>query len=152
LAIGLKWQPWTLQKKNWIYREKIIRPKKKNICVFPIAWSSKLGSVSRDFYFLFFSWNLQVQYTPSVSTIILSAGRKYSSQKVRQIWESTLSKSDYLVDDLRYFSGFNPVLEEIIQIRKHDWIMKRERQITDFFAFKSKHLKGLLFLLSSWGI
>ena len=30
--------------------------------------------------------------------------------------------------------------------------MKRERQITDFFAFKSKRLKGLLFFLSSWGI
>ena len=54
--------------------------------------------------------------------------------------------------DLWYFSGFNPVLEENIQIRKHDWIMKRERQITDFFAFKSKRLKGLLFFLSSWGI
>jgi hypothetical protein len=37
-----------------------------------------------------------LQYTPSVSTIILS-GRTYSSQNVRQIWESTLSKSDYLV-------------------------------------------------------
>ena len=37
--------------------------------------------------------------------------------------------------DLRYFSGFNPVLEENIKIRKHgmpSWI-----QITDFFAFKS---------------
>jgi hypothetical protein len=32
----------------------------------------------------------------SVSTIILS-GRTNSSQNVRQIWESTLSKSDYLV-------------------------------------------------------
>ena len=34
-------------------------PKK---CVFPIAWSSKLGSVGRDFLFflLFFFWNLQV--------------------------------------------------------------------------------------------
>ena len=37
-----------------------------------------------------------LQYTPSVSTIILS-GPTYSSQNVRQIWESTLSKSDYLV-------------------------------------------------------
>ena len=37
-----------------------------------------------------------VQYTPSVSTIILS-GPTYFSQNVRQIWESTLSKSDYLV-------------------------------------------------------
>jgi hypothetical protein len=37
-----------------------------------------------------------IQYTPSVSTIILS-GQTYSSQNVRQIWESTLSKSDYLV-------------------------------------------------------
>ena len=37
-----------------------------------------------------------MQYTPSVSTIILS-GRTYSSQNVWQIWESTLSKSDYLV-------------------------------------------------------
>ena len=36
------------------------------------------------------------RYTPSVLTIILS-GRTYSSQNVRQIWESTLSKSDYLV-------------------------------------------------------
>jgi hypothetical protein len=47
------------------------------------------------------SWNLvgskdTIQYTPSVSTIILS-GQTYSSQNVRQIWESTLSKSDYLV-------------------------------------------------------
>ena len=32
---------------------KILRPKKK-ICVFPIAWSSKLGSVGRDFFFFFF--------------------------------------------------------------------------------------------------
>jgi hypothetical protein len=38
-----------------------------------------------------------LQYTPSVSTIILS-GPTYSSQNVRQIWESTLSKSDYLVE------------------------------------------------------
>ena len=38
----------------------------------------------------------KVQYTPSVSTIKLS-GLTYSSQNVRQIWESTLSKSDYLV-------------------------------------------------------
>ena len=38
----------------------------------------------------------KVQYTPSVSTIILS-GPTYSSQNVQQIWESTLSKSDYLV-------------------------------------------------------
>jgi hypothetical protein len=37
-----------------------------------------------------------IQYTTSVSMIILS-GRTYSSQNVRQIWESTLSKSDYLV-------------------------------------------------------
>jgi hypothetical protein len=37
-----------------------------------------------------------IQYTPSVSTIILS-GPTYSSQNVQQIWESTLSKSDYLV-------------------------------------------------------
>jgi hypothetical protein len=37
-----------------------------------------------------------IQYTPSVSTIIHS-GPTYSSQNVRQIWESTLSKSDYLV-------------------------------------------------------
>jgi hypothetical protein len=36
----------------------------------------------------------ELQYTPSVSTIILS-GPTYSSQNVRQIWESTLSKSDY---------------------------------------------------------
>jgi hypothetical protein len=43
-----------------------------------------------------------VQYTPSVSTIKLS-GPTYSSQNVRhlstnvrQIWESTLSKSDWL--------------------------------------------------------
>jgi hypothetical protein len=39
---------------------------------------------------------VHLQYTPSVSTIILS-GPTYSSQNVRQIWESTLSKSDYLV-------------------------------------------------------
>ena len=37
-----------------------------------------------------------IQYTTSVSMIILS-GRTYSSQNVRQIWEPTLSKSDYLV-------------------------------------------------------
>ena len=29
-----------------------LRPK-KIICVFPIAWSSKLGSVGRDFFFFF---------------------------------------------------------------------------------------------------
>jgi len=40
--------------------------------------------------------NNHLQYTPSVSTIKLS-GPTYSSQNVRQIWESTLSKSDYLV-------------------------------------------------------
>jgi hypothetical protein len=40
--------------------------------------------------------NIYLQYTPSVSTIILS-GPTYSSQNVRQIWESTLFKSDYLV-------------------------------------------------------
>jgi hypothetical protein len=39
---------------------------------------------------------VHVQYTPSVSTIKLS-GPTYSSQNVRQICESTLSKSDYLV-------------------------------------------------------
>ena len=39
---------------------------------------------------------IYIQYTPSVSTIKLS-GPTYSSQNVRQIWESTLSKSDYLV-------------------------------------------------------
>ena len=43
-----------------------------------------------------FIFSYKVQYTPSVSTIILS-GPTYSSQKVRQIWESTLSKFDYLV-------------------------------------------------------
>jgi hypothetical protein len=37
-----------------------------------------------------------LQHTSSVSTIKLS-GPTYSSQNVRQIWESTLSKSDYLV-------------------------------------------------------
>ena len=43
--------------------------------------------------------------------------------------------------DLQYFSGFNPILEENIKIRKHgmpSWlnpIMKH--QITDFYAFKS---------------
>jgi hypothetical protein len=36
------------------------RPKKK--CVFPIAWSSKLGSVGRDFFLFIFFWNL---YAPS---------------------------------------------------------------------------------------
>jgi hypothetical protein len=40
-----------------------------------------------------------LQYTPSVSTIKLS-GPTYSSQNVWQIWESTLSKSDYLVGHL----------------------------------------------------
>ena len=30
--------------------EVLLRPK-KNICVFPITWSSKLGSVGRDDYF-----------------------------------------------------------------------------------------------------
>jgi hypothetical protein len=35
---------------------------------------------------------VNIQYTPSVSAIILSLQRN-----VRQIWESTLSKSDYLV-------------------------------------------------------
>jgi hypothetical protein len=34
-----------------------VSPKKK-ICVFPIAWSSKLGSVGRDIFFFFL--NLQV--------------------------------------------------------------------------------------------
>ena len=27
--------------------------KQKNMCVFPISWSSKLGSVGRDFFFFF---------------------------------------------------------------------------------------------------
>ena len=36
---------------------------KKKICVFPIAWSSKLGSVGQDFFVVFF-WNLQI-YAPS---------------------------------------------------------------------------------------
>ena len=50
------------------------------------SWSWSYGSLIYNY----------LQYTPSVSTIILS-GRTYSSQNVRQIWESTLSKSDYLV-------------------------------------------------------
>jgi hypothetical protein len=40
---------------------KIGQGQKKKICVFPIAWSSKLGSVaSRSEFFFFFSLNLQV--------------------------------------------------------------------------------------------
>jgi hypothetical protein len=35
---------------------------KKNICVFPIAWSSKLGSVGQDFFLLFFE---TYKYAPS---------------------------------------------------------------------------------------
>jgi hypothetical protein len=35
---------------------------KKIICVFPIAWSSKLGSVGRDFFFFFFE---TYKYAPS---------------------------------------------------------------------------------------
>ena len=46
-----------------------------------------------------------IQYTPSVSTIKLS-GPTYSSQNVRQIWESTLSKSDYLVGHFYLFFFF----------------------------------------------
>jgi hypothetical protein len=34
---------------------------KKKICVFPIAWSSKLGSVGRDFFFFFLTY----KYAPS---------------------------------------------------------------------------------------
>jgi hypothetical protein len=55
--------------------------------------SSKVASFYRFSCYYRFS---DIQYIPSVSTIILS-GPTYSSQNVRQIWESTLSKSDYLV-------------------------------------------------------
>jgi hypothetical protein len=34
---------------------------------------------------------------PMPMAMIILSGRTYSSQNVRQIWESTLSKSDYLV-------------------------------------------------------
>jgi hypothetical protein len=41
-----------------------IRPTKKK-CVFPIAWSSKLGSVGRDFFFFFFFETYKYMYAPS---------------------------------------------------------------------------------------
>ena len=37
---------------------------KKKICVFPIAWSSNLGSVGRDFYFFNFFFETY-KYAPS---------------------------------------------------------------------------------------
>ena len=66
-----------------------------------------------------------VQYTPSVSTIKRS-GPTYSSQNVRQIWESTLSKSDYLVG---YF-GLG---------RTWEWILK-----DFFFTFLEVNMSNIL--------
>ena len=71
-----------------------------------------------------FQISINLQYTPSVSTIILS-GRTYSSQNVRQIWESTLSKSDYLVGHRG-------------RGRTREWIFK------DFFTFLEVNMSNIL--------
>ena len=63
-----------------------------------------------------------IQYTTSVSMIILS-GRTYSSQNVRQIWESTLSKSYYLVGhESGYLKIFFTFLE--VNISNILWSMR----------------------------
>jgi hypothetical protein len=69
------------------------------------------------------NWQYRVQYTPSVSTIKLS-GPTYSSQNVRQIWESTISKSDYLVG---HFG------------RTWEWILK-----DFFFTFLEVNISNIL--------
>jgi hypothetical protein len=86
--IIVTWESWNLP---WIYFYMIVTWESWNL-----PWIYFYMIVTWD------SWNLpwiyfyMIQYTASVSTIILS-GPTYSSQNVRQIWESTLSKSDYLV-------------------------------------------------------
>ena len=52
-----------------LFRNICFRPK-KNICVFPIAWSSKLGSVGRDYYYFFF-------FEPT--SMLLKTGSKHRS-------------------------------------------------------------------------
>ena len=71
---------------------------------------------------IFNKFNPYIQYTPSVSTIILS-GRTYSSQNVRQIWESTLSKFDYLVG---HESGYLKIFFTFLEVNMSNilWSMR----------------------------
>jgi hypothetical protein len=109
-AIGLKWQPWTLQKKPE-YIEKKSLGQKKNMCVSDcMVFEIRVGRSGHGYLIIFFKRTLQPIAVEIRFTVVSC-------------------------HDLRYFSGFNPVLEENIKIRKHgmpSWI-----QITDFFAFKS---------------